>query len=144
MTSSYDSANPGLQRMAVKFIDESIVPLITGSADLWRMVSRLALWRGKPATALDAEEESLASNHHASRLGDGERGSVGMRLSTLRRGFVIRMRVWGRGRELKGWLLVHLWQRTGVSRLELLFEESWAEGKLHGKGLLAGRPCRAD
>ena len=54
----YDPEQPGLPRMVVKFIDQSVTPLITGSADLWRLVSRLALWRSKPSSALDAEEKA--------------------------------------------------------------------------------------
>jgi len=57
-TDGYDPAQPGLPRMFVKFMDESVVPLITGSADLWRLVSRLALWRNKPSSALEAEEKA--------------------------------------------------------------------------------------
>ena len=58
LSDQYDPSQPGLQRMAVKFIDERVVPLITGSAELWRLVSKLALWRNKPSTALDAEEKA--------------------------------------------------------------------------------------
>ena len=54
----YDPEQPGLSRMVVKFIDDSVVPLITGSATLWRHVSKLALWRNKPSSALDAEEKA--------------------------------------------------------------------------------------
>jgi len=44
--------------MVVKFVDDSVTPLITKSARLWRLVGRLALWRDKPASALDAEEKA--------------------------------------------------------------------------------------
>lgn len=57
-TESYDAAQPGLPRMVVQFVDKSVVPLITGSATLWQLVGKLALWRNKPATALDAEEKA--------------------------------------------------------------------------------------
>ncbi|PIA98819.1 TPR repeat-containing protein [Cercospora beticola] len=56
--SGYDPNVPGLTRMTVKFIDEHIVPLITSSAELWHLVTKLALWRNKPSTALDAEEKA--------------------------------------------------------------------------------------
>ncbi|KAM3423913.1 hypothetical protein BST61_g1307 [Cercospora zeina] len=56
--SGYDPSVPGLTRMAVRFIDAHIVPLITGSAELWHLVAKLALWRDKPSTALDAEEKA--------------------------------------------------------------------------------------
>lgn len=55
---TYDPSQPGLARIVVKFVDESLVPLITNSAPLWRLVSKLALWRGKPGSALDAEEKA--------------------------------------------------------------------------------------
>lgn len=57
-TDRYDPAQPGLQRLFIKFMDENVVPLITGSADLWQLVSKLALWRNKPSSALDAEEKA--------------------------------------------------------------------------------------
>lgn len=55
---TYDPEKPGLTRMAVKFIDQSVVPLITASADLWRLMGQLALWRKKPSSALEAEEKA--------------------------------------------------------------------------------------
>ncbi|KAK4506103.1 hypothetical protein PRZ48_004068 [Zasmidium cellare] len=55
---TYDPEQPGIARMVVKFIDQSVVPLITASAELWRLVAKLALWRNKPSTALDAEEKA--------------------------------------------------------------------------------------
>jgi tetratricopeptide (TPR) repeat protein len=55
---TYDPSQPGLTRMVVKFVDENVVPLITGSAPLWQLVGKLALWRNKPTTALDAEEKA--------------------------------------------------------------------------------------
>lgn len=54
----YDPEQPGLTRMTVQFIDKSVVLLITGSATLWQLVGKLALWRNRPATALDAEEKA--------------------------------------------------------------------------------------
>lgn len=54
----YDASRPGLQRMVVKLIDESVVPLITASAHLWKIVAKLSLWRGKPGTALEAQEKA--------------------------------------------------------------------------------------
>lgn len=55
---TYNPEQPGLARMTVKFVDQSIVPLITASAELWQLVAKLALWRNKPSTALDAEEKA--------------------------------------------------------------------------------------
>ncbi|KAK4630918.1 TPR repeat-containing protein [Fulvia fulva] len=55
---TYDPSQPGLTRMVVKFVDETVVPLITSSAELWHIVGKLALWRNKPSTALDAEEKA--------------------------------------------------------------------------------------
>nr|POE94516.1 tpr repeat-containing protein c19b12.01 [Quercus suber] len=57
-TDGYDPAKPGLARTFVKFMDESITPLITASAPLWQLVSKLALWRNKPSSALEAEEKA--------------------------------------------------------------------------------------
>ncbi|KAM0724270.1 hypothetical protein Q7P37_000152 [Cladosporium fusiforme] len=53
----YEPNAPGLARMVVRFIDETVVPLITSSAALWQLVSKLALWRRKPTSALEAEEK---------------------------------------------------------------------------------------
>ena len=58
LSDQYDPEQPGLQRMVVRYVDQAIVPLLTGSAELWRLVSRLALWRNKPTAALDAEEKA--------------------------------------------------------------------------------------
>lgn len=58
MNDTYDPAQHGITRMIVKFIDDTVVPLITGSAALWQIVGKLALWRNKPSTALDAEEKA--------------------------------------------------------------------------------------
>jgi tetratricopeptide (TPR) repeat protein len=55
---SYDPSAPGLARFIVRFIDEEVVSLITSSAPLWQLVSKLALWRHKPSSALDAEEKA--------------------------------------------------------------------------------------
>jgi len=55
---SYDPSAPGLARFIVRFVDEEVVPLITSSAPLWQLVSKLALWRHKPTSALDAEEKA--------------------------------------------------------------------------------------
>ncbi|KAF4533823.1 TPR domain-containing protein [Lasiodiplodia theobromae] len=54
----YDPTRPGPTRMLVRMVDEAVVPLITGSRALWATVARLALWRGKPAAALDAHEKA--------------------------------------------------------------------------------------
>ncbi|KAL1650049.1 hypothetical protein SLS58_001427 [Diplodia intermedia] len=54
----YDASRPGPTRMLVRMVDEAVVPLITGSRQLWATVARLALWRGRPAAALDAHEKA--------------------------------------------------------------------------------------
>jgi tetratricopeptide (TPR) repeat protein len=54
----YDASKPGLARMVVKLVDEKVVPLITGSAELWQLVARLCLWRNKPSSALSAHEKA--------------------------------------------------------------------------------------
>ena len=54
----YNATRPGLARMAVRTLDESVVPLITGRGELWHLMSRVYLWRGKPSKALEAEEKA--------------------------------------------------------------------------------------
>ncbi|KAI9833921.1 MAG: hypothetical protein M1819_003430 [Sarea resinae] len=54
----YDPAKPGLARMVVDLVDSSVVPLITSSARLWRIVAQLALWRRRPSSALEAHEKA--------------------------------------------------------------------------------------
>jgi tetratricopeptide (TPR) repeat protein len=49
---------PGIVRMTCQLIDLSVVPLITSASRLWYTVARLALWRNKPNTALDAQEKA--------------------------------------------------------------------------------------
>ena len=58
LSDKYDPEQPGLARMVVKFIDQDVTPMVTSSTNLWRLVSRLALWRNKPSSALDAEEKA--------------------------------------------------------------------------------------
>jgi tetratricopeptide (TPR) repeat protein len=48
----------GVSRMVCQLIDRSIIPLITSYARLWSIVAKLALWRNRPSTALDAEEKA--------------------------------------------------------------------------------------
>lgn len=57
----HNPSKPGLARMACTLVDKSIVPLITASSKLWYEVARLALWRNKPSSALDAEEKAWRS-----------------------------------------------------------------------------------
>ncbi|KAF2752892.1 hypothetical protein EJ05DRAFT_445966 [Pseudovirgaria hyperparasitica] len=54
----YDPNKPGLARMVVRLVDEKVIPLITSSAHLWKIVSKLALWRKRPTRALEAEEKA--------------------------------------------------------------------------------------
>jgi tetratricopeptide (TPR) repeat protein len=58
LSESYDPEKPGLQRMVVKFLDADVVPRITASAELWRLMAKVAVWRDRPGTALDAEEKA--------------------------------------------------------------------------------------
>jgi hypothetical protein len=44
--------------MVVQLVEKKVVPLITASAPLWRLVARLALWKNKPTTALEAHEKA--------------------------------------------------------------------------------------
>ncbi|KAL2352634.1 hypothetical protein BJ546DRAFT_988358 [Cryomyces antarcticus] len=54
----YDSTKPGIARMTVELVEKSVVPLITSSRRLWQIVARLALWRNRPTTALEANEKA--------------------------------------------------------------------------------------
>lgn len=54
----YDPSKPGLARMTVKFVEEAMVPLISSSPRLWHLLSKLSLWRGRPGSALEAEEKA--------------------------------------------------------------------------------------
>lgn len=55
---TYDASKPGFERLMVEMVDKQIVPLITSSRPLWQLVARLAIWRNKPASALDAQEKA--------------------------------------------------------------------------------------
>ena len=54
----YDPEKPGLSRILVRMLDEKIVPLITGNAELWHLMGKIFLWRNKPSKALEAEEKA--------------------------------------------------------------------------------------
>jgi tetratricopeptide (TPR) repeat protein len=51
-------SRPGFPKMVVQLVEKKVVPLITASAPLWRLVAKLALWRDKPSTALEAHEKA--------------------------------------------------------------------------------------
>jgi tetratricopeptide (TPR) repeat protein len=53
-----DSPSSFLSRQLTNLVDNDIVPLITHSASLWRQVARLALWRNKSVSALEAYEKA--------------------------------------------------------------------------------------
>lgn len=53
-----DLSKPGLPKMVVQLTERDITPLITGSAPLWRLISTLALARGRPTSALTAQEKA--------------------------------------------------------------------------------------
>lgn len=57
-STGYDPSKPGLARMVVELVDKHVVPLITASRRLWQIVARLALWRWKPGSALEAHEKA--------------------------------------------------------------------------------------
>lgn len=54
----YDPSKPGFERLFVEMVDKQIVPLITASRALWQLVAKLAIWRNKPSSALEAEEKA--------------------------------------------------------------------------------------
>jgi hypothetical protein len=49
---------PGLAKMTVQLVEKKVVPLITASAPLWRLVAKLAIWRNKSSSALEAYEKA--------------------------------------------------------------------------------------
>lgn len=58
LSERYDPGKPGIERRVVQVVDTQIVPLITVSRPLWKMVARLAVWRNNPAGALEAYEKA--------------------------------------------------------------------------------------
>ncbi|KAI9849739.1 MAG: hypothetical protein M1838_006275 [Thelocarpon superellum] len=56
-TASGDPA-PGLPRTVSALVDDDVVPAITTSRAMWRIVARLETWRGRPAAALAAYEKA--------------------------------------------------------------------------------------
>ncbi|KAI5838986.1 hypothetical protein DFP73DRAFT_599270 [Morchella snyderi] len=58
VTSGLDGGKPGLGKMVVELVDREVAPLITHQARLWRVVGKVALWRGRPRDALEAEEKA--------------------------------------------------------------------------------------
>ncbi|KAF2479419.1 hypothetical protein BDY17DRAFT_257137 [Neohortaea acidophila] len=65
LSDTYDPAQPGVQRMTVKFMDESVVPVITGSAELWRLVVEATV-------RLCDSYESLGPRERTEGMGAGE------------------------------------------------------------------------
>ncbi|KAJ9619250.1 hypothetical protein H2203_008579 [Taxawa tesnikishii (nom. ined.)] len=57
-SNAYDPSKPGLERMIVETFDKQIVPLITANRQLWQLVAKLALWRNRPSSALEAHEKA--------------------------------------------------------------------------------------
>ena len=55
---AYDPDRPGLERLVVELVDQTVVPLITSSNRLWQIVAKLALWRKKPGSSLEAQEKA--------------------------------------------------------------------------------------
>ncbi|KAI9875851.1 MAG: hypothetical protein M1830_007906 [Pleopsidium flavum] len=48
----------GLERMVNELLEKDILPLITGSRRLWRIMAKWELWRNKPTRALEANEKA--------------------------------------------------------------------------------------
>ena len=53
-----DALPPGLPKMTVQLVEKKVVPLITASPGLWQLVAKLAVWRNRPASALEAHEKA--------------------------------------------------------------------------------------
>ncbi|KAH0605214.1 uncharacterized protein H6S33_005196 [Morchella sextelata] len=58
VTSELDASKPGLAKMVVELVEKEVTPLITHQERLWRIVGKVALWRGRPRDALEAEEKA--------------------------------------------------------------------------------------
>ncbi|KAH8148976.1 uncharacterized protein LAJ45_06951 [Morchella importuna] len=58
VTSEQDASKPGLAKMVVELVEKEVTPLITHQERLWRIVGKVALWRGRPRDALEAEEKA--------------------------------------------------------------------------------------
>ncbi|KAF2859802.1 TPR-like protein [Piedraia hortae CBS 480.64] len=56
--STFSPGEPGLGRVFAAFIEEKVVPVITTSAKLWKLLAKIRLWQGKRCQALDAEEKA--------------------------------------------------------------------------------------
>ena len=54
----YESSKPGFPRQLVRVMDDQVVPIITGSSQLWELVANMQLWRSKPSSALSAHEKA--------------------------------------------------------------------------------------
>ncbi|KAF2219159.1 hypothetical protein BDZ85DRAFT_46526 [Elsinoe ampelina] len=54
----YDATKPGAERLLVELVEKKVQPLITGNAVLWGLVGKLAFWRAKWGTALEAQEKA--------------------------------------------------------------------------------------
>jgi tetratricopeptide (TPR) repeat protein len=48
----------GLPKYTCELVERDVVPLITGSAELWRLVAKLHVWRRRPAAGLEAQEKA--------------------------------------------------------------------------------------
>ncbi|EPS35231.1 hypothetical protein H072_11484 [Dactylellina haptotyla CBS 200.50] len=59
VTSTFEKGQEGLPRITIDLVDNKIVPLITGDDRLWASVRKLAIWRGKYNTALEAQEKAF-------------------------------------------------------------------------------------
>ncbi|KAI9730216.1 MAG: hypothetical protein M1834_005980 [Cirrosporium novae-zelandiae] len=55
---SPESANRGITRMFLRLMDKDVIPVITHSAELWRLVARIQLWRNRPFASLSANENA--------------------------------------------------------------------------------------
>ncbi|KAK6542900.1 hypothetical protein TWF694_006839 [Orbilia ellipsospora] len=59
VTENYQKEQAGLPKVTIDLVDNKVVPLITGNERLWGTVRRLAVWRGKYSTALEAQEKAF-------------------------------------------------------------------------------------
>lgn len=75
VTSELDAGKPGLAKMVVELVEKEVAPLITHQERLWRVVGKVALWRGRPRDALEAEEKAWRAVQARPGVADSTEGA---------------------------------------------------------------------
>lgn len=71
----------GIPRLFLAMLDECVVPLVTASARLWRLVSRVRLWQGRLGEAIEAMEKGWRCAVTAPVSAGGKKDTRGAGLS---------------------------------------------------------------